>query len=71
VKRDIVINELTEMVIGSCIKVHSEIGPGCFERVYEEIVCHELAKLNLQVKRQLLLPIDYEELYIKDACKID
>jgi GxxExxY protein len=65
------INELTEVVIGLCIKIHSKIGPGCFERVYEEILCYELAKLELDVKRQLLLPIRYEDLYIKNAYKID
>jgi GxxExxY protein len=70
-KRPIPINELTEIVIGLCINIHSRIGPGCFERVYEEILYYELTKLGLFVKRQLLLPIDYEELHIKDAYKID
>lgn len=65
------INELTEIVIGLCIKIHSRIGPGCFEKVYEEVLYYELTKLGLLVKRQLLLPVDYEELYIKDAYKID
>jgi GxxExxY protein len=71
IKRPILINELTEIVIGLCIKIHSKIGPGCFERVYEEILYYELSKLRLLVRRQLLLPIDYEELHIKDAYKID
>jgi len=70
-KRPIPINELTEVVIGLCIKIHSRVGPGCFERVYEEILYYELIKLGLFVKRQLLLPIDYDELHIKDAYKID
>ncbi|MBL0308016.1 MAG: GxxExxY protein [Chitinophagaceae bacterium] len=70
-KRPILINDLTELVIGLCIKIHSRIGPGCFEKVYEEILYYELTKLGLVVKRQLLLPVDYEELYIKDAYKID
>lgn len=70
-KRPILINDLTELVIGLCIKIHSRIGPGCFEKIYEEILYYELTKLGLVVKRQLLLPVDYEELYIKDAYKID
>jgi GxxExxY protein len=70
-KRPITINELTEVVIGLCIKIHSKVGPGCYERVYEEILYYELAKIGLLVKRQLLLPVEYEELYIKDAYKID
>lgn len=65
------INVLTETIIGVCIKLHSKIGPGCFERVYEEILYYELVKIGLKVERQLVLPIEYEELYIKDAYKID
>ena len=65
------IDKLTEIIIGRCIKIHSNIGPGCFEKVYEELLYYELSKLNFKVKRQVLLPIQYEELYIKDAYKID
>lgn len=65
------INKLTGIVVDLCIKIHSRIGPGCFERVYEEILYFELAKLGINVQRQLLLPIQYDELYIRDAYKID
>jgi GxxExxY protein len=38
------INELTKTVIGICMKIHTTVGPGCFEKVYEEILSYELAK---------------------------
>ena len=65
------INELTGIVVDLCIKIHSKIGPGCFERVYEELLYYELTKLGLKVQRQLLLPIQYEELNIENAYKLD
>ncbi len=65
------IDELTKVVVDLCIKIHSRIGPGCFERVYEEILYYELTKLGYKVHRQLFLPIEWDELYIKDAYKID
>ena len=65
------INKLTGIIVDLCIKIHSKIGPGCFERVYEEILYHELLKLNIRVKRQLLLPIEYETLLIENAYKLD
>jgi len=49
------INKLTGIVVDLCIRIHSRIGPGCFERVYEEI----------------LFPIEYDELLIRDAYKLD
>ena len=65
------INQLTGLVVDSCIKIHSRIGPGCFERVYEEVLYYELSKRGILVKRQILLPIDYEELHIKKGYKLD
>jgi GxxExxY protein len=65
------IDELTGIVIGLCIKIHSRLGPGCFERVYEEILYYELTRLGFDVQRQLLLPIRYKELYIKKGYKLD
>lgn len=65
------IHKLTGIVVDLCIKIHSKIGPGCFERVYEELLYYELIKLGLKVQRQLLLPIQYEELNIENAYKLD
>ncbi len=53
------INQLTGIVLDSCIKIHSEIVPGCFEKVYEETLYYELVKRNVDVERQLLMPISY------------
>ena len=65
------IHELTELVIHLCKKIHKKIGPGCFEKVYEEILYYELTKLGISVVQQQLMPIDYEELYIKNVYKLD
>lgn len=65
------INKLTGIVVDLCIKIHSRIGPGCFEKVYEEILHYELTKLGIKVYRQLLLPIEFDELTIENAYKLD
>ena len=65
------INNLTGIVVDICIKMHSKTGPACFERVYAEILYYELIKRGLGVRRQILLPITYEELYIEKAYKLD
>lgn len=65
------INQLTGIVLDACIKIHTEIGPGCFEKVYEETLYYELHKRNIFVERQLLMPISYEELLINDAYRVD
>jgi len=65
------INVLTGIVIDLCIKIHSKIGPGCFEKVYEEILYHELNKQGFKVERQVVLPIKYDNLQIDNAYKLD
>jgi GxxExxY protein len=65
------INSLTGIVLDSCIKIHTAIGPGCFERVYEEALYYELVKRNVSVERQILMPIVYDQLHIEDAYRLD
>lgn len=65
------INLITGIVVDSCLKIHTAIGPGCFERVYEECLYYELVKKGLKVQRQMLMPISYEGLIIDDAYKMD
>lgn len=65
------IDELTGIVVDCCIKIHSRVGPGCFEKVYEEILYYELSKLGLKVERQVIQPIQYDELLIRGAYKLD
>jgi GxxExxY protein len=65
------IDELTNIVINTCIRIHTRVGPGCFEKVYEEILYFELNKLGIKIERQVLLPLNYDELHIKNAYKLD
>lgn len=65
------INDLTGLVVDLCIKIHSKIGPGCFEKVYEEILFYELNKLGVRCHRQIFLPLQYESLNIENAYKLD
>ena len=35
-------NELSKIIVDTCYKIHTRIGPGLFESVYEEILSYEL-----------------------------
>lgn len=65
------LKDITGIVLDSCIKIHSQLGPGCYEKVYEETLCYELINNGLYTERQLSMPIEYESLYIEDAYRID
>ena len=53
-------NKLSEQIIGCCIAVHKELGPGLLERVYEECLAIELENSGLNFKRQVKLPVIYK-----------
>jgi GxxExxY protein len=55
-------NEISKIVVHSCFEIHKKLGPGLFESVYEEILFYELNKMGLEVKRQVVLPVKWEEL---------
>ena len=63
--------ELIKIIIGLAIKIHTRLGPGCFESVYEEVLFYELQQKGILVHRQQMLPIQYEELNIENAFKLD
>jgi PD-(D/E)XK nuclease superfamily len=44
-------NELSKIIVHCCFKIHSELGPGLLESVYEELLSYELKKENLLFTR--------------------
>ena len=63
--------ELIKIIIGLAIKIHTKLGPGWFESVYEEVLFYELQQKGILVQRQQMLPIQYDNLYIENAFKLD
>jgi len=54
------INVLTERVIGACIEVHKNTGPGLLESAYEQCLCWELSLRGIPFERQVPLPVNYK-----------
>jgi GxxExxY protein len=53
------------------MKVHTALGPGLLESVYEKCLKHELAKRGLRVETQVWLPVIYDGVEIEGGYKID
>lgn len=64
-------NELSYKIIGSAIEVHKNLGVGLLESTYELALAYELKKLGFDVKQQIYLPLQYKEVNIENAYKID
>ncbi|WP_308196701.1 MULTISPECIES: GxxExxY protein [Chryseobacterium] len=64
-------NELSYKIIGSAIEVHKNLGVGLLESTYESALAYELKRSGFNVKRQIYLPLQYKEMNIENAYKID
>lgn len=64
-------NELSSIVIGCAIEVHSNLGPGLLESVYEACLFYELKQIGLNVKQQEPLPVFYKGIEIPVGLKLD
>jgi GxxExxY protein len=52
-------SELTEKIIGAAMAVHSALGPGLDESIYENAMCLELVHLGINFEQQKRFPVHY------------
>ena len=64
-------NNSGNIILGCAMKVHSALGPGLVESAYEACLVHELAKAGLAVRRQVALPIVYDDVKLDAGFRID
>ena len=53
-------SELTRAVIGAAMEVHSNLGPGFLENVYEAAMAIELDLIKVPYERQKSIPVMYK-----------
>lgn len=54
-------NEISKIIVDVCFKIHTKLGPGLLESVYESILNYELISRGLKVERQKALPVIWNE----------
>ena len=66
-----IINELTERIIGLAIKVHRTLGPGLLESVYQAALAYELGKAGIPFEKEKALPVAYEDIFLEVGFRCD
>ena len=64
-------NEISAQIVDAAFKIHTQLGPGLLETVYEVSVAHELTKRGLGVRRQVPVPIEFDGLKFDEGFRID
>ena len=58
-------------IVNAAFKVHSELGPGLLEKVYEICMVHELTKRGFHVQRQVDIPVVYDGIMFNEGLRLD
>ncbi|HPN41753.1 MAG TPA: GxxExxY protein [Candidatus Cloacimonadota bacterium] len=65
------LNNLSGKIIGACIEVHRELGPGLMEFVYVDCLCHELKLMGLSFVREVPVPVRYKGIEVRSNLRAD
>jgi GxxExxY protein len=65
------VTKLSFEITGFAIKVHKKLGPGLLESVYEQCLKFELERNGYNVKQQVVVNIEYDDLELESTLRID
>ena len=63
--------QVARAIVDAAYAVHSALGPGLLENIYEVCFCHELAKRGLSYRRQVVVPITYDGITFDEGFRVD
>ncbi|HSP54686.1 MAG TPA: GxxExxY protein [Dehalococcoidia bacterium] len=63
--------EAARQIVDSAYRVHTALGPGLMESVYEACMCHELSKRAISFRRQVAFPIVYDGIRLDSGLRLD
>jgi GxxExxY protein len=64
-------NPISKEIVDAAFKIHTTLGPGLLESVYETILAFELRNRGLQVQRQVPVPIVWEGVQFEEGYRLD
>ncbi len=64
-------NEVGKIIVDCAFQVHTKLGPGLLESVYEIALAHELKNRGLIVERQVPIPVVYDGIQFDEGFRAD
>ena len=64
-------NRIATAILDQAFKVHTELGPGLLESVYENCLLYELTQAGYDVKAQVPVPMHYKGIKFEAGFRID
>ena len=64
-------NEIAKQILNAAFAVHTRLGPGLLESVYDSVLAYELGRRGLRTLRQQAIPVVYENVRIDTGFRAD
>ncbi len=64
-------NEVSEIILDCCFRIHRNLGPGLLESVYEQILTYEICLQKLVVDKQKAIALTYGDITLKTGFRAD
>ncbi len=65
------IEPIAREIVDTAIRVHTRLGPGMLEGAYEACVEYELGRRSLRVRKQVPMPLRYDDLTLDIGYRLD
>ena len=64
-------NQISKIILDCAFKVHTELGPGLLEKVYQNCLAYEILEAGLNVEVEKPLPLVYKDIHFECGYRID
>lgn len=65
------VERIGEIVLDAAYKVHTTLGPGLLESIYETCHAYEIRPSGLSVETQVAVPITYADIRLEGGLRLD
>ncbi|MGH7779399.1 MAG: GxxExxY protein [Candidatus Binataceae bacterium] len=65
------VDRIAGEIVDAAFAVHTALGPGLLESVYETCLCQELAQRAIKYRTQVTLPIEYKGVRLESGLRLD
>jgi GxxExxY protein len=64
-------NQIAKEIVDAAFHIHTKLGPGLLESVYETVLAYEVRKRGFHVERQLPVPVVWDNVHFDEGYRLD
>src|SRR5689334_7067223 len=64
-------NEISKEIVDAAFRIHTKLGPGLLESIYEVVLTHEIRRRGLAATRQVPVPVVWDGVQFEEGYRLD